>query len=94
MITGNFFQPTKTHAYGLKLVQTNSGKLVDLYVTDENYDDIKDGYFLKIVYALSHQVNTIFLLLEKGDRKTCFENVAHLYLDQGFIKELGKLETR
>ncbi|XP_044756382.1 engulfment and cell motility protein 2-like [Coccinella septempunctata] len=89
-LLAKFEMPTKTHAYGLKLVQTNNGKLVDLYLTDDNYDDIKDGYFLKIAYALSHQVNTIFLVLEKGDRKTCFENIAHLYLDKGFIKELVK----
>ncbi|KAL3276977.1 hypothetical protein HHI36_012339 [Cryptolaemus montrouzieri] len=91
-LLAKFEMPTKTNAYGLKLVQTNNGKIVDVYVTEDNFDDIKDGYFLKIVYSVSHQVSTIFLVLEKGDRQTCFNNLAHLYSDEGFIKELVKQE--
>ncbi|XP_045468623.1 engulfment and cell motility protein 2-like [Harmonia axyridis] len=91
-LLAKFEMPTKTNAYGLKLVQTNNGKLVNLYITEENFDDIKDGYFLKIVYAIWHQVNTIFLLLEKNDRKTCFENISQLYMDSAFIKTLVKQE--
>ncbi|KAK9874709.1 hypothetical protein WA026_005528 [Henosepilachna vigintioctopunctata] len=93
-LLAKFEMPTKTNAYGLRLIQTNNGKLVDVFVTADNYNDIKDGYFLKIVYSVAHQVNTIFLLLDNGDRKTCFDNLAHHCGDEGFIKEIAKQEKQ
>lgn len=59
-------------------------------MTEDNYDEIKDGYFLSLTYSADIYVKRIFENFRNYGRAQSFEDLYKLCSDPGFIKEMGK----
>lgn len=85
-------KPSDHNIYSLKLMMTKDGKTIDNFVTDENFDSIADGQFLKICFSPYIYVKRIFNNLDNPGRPKCFEDLYKLSPDPAFIKELVRQE--
>lgn len=81
-------QSSDDSTYSLKLLMTKDGKTIDNFITDENFDCIEDGQFLKISFSPYICVKRIFKNLENAGRPKSFEDLYKLSSDPAFIKEL------
>lgn len=70
-------------------MQRKDGISVDLFITEESFQNIEDGQFLKITYSPRIFVKHIFENISNQGRSKCFEDLYKLSTDPGFIKELG-----
>lgn len=80
-------KPSDT-SYSLKLLMTKDGKPVDNFITEENFDSIKDGQFLKVTFTPYICVKRIFKNLDNPGRPKSFDDLYRLSPDPAFIKEL------
>lgn len=67
---------------------TKDGKTVDNFITDDNFDTIDDGQFLKISFSPYICIKRIFNNLSNPGRPKSFEDLYKLSSDPAFIKEL------
>lgn len=61
-----------------------------MYVSPDNFKDIKDGYFLQLVYGLDYFIKRIFEHISGDFKEKSFQDLQELSLDSEFIKELGE----
>lgn len=69
-------------------MMTKDGKMIDNFVTEENFDSIEDGQSLKICFSPYIYVKRIFKNLDNPGRPKSFEDLYKLSPDPAFIKEL------
>lgn len=69
-------------------MMTKDGKTVDKFITDDNFEMIDDGQFLKIAFSPYVCVKRIFNNLNNPGRPKSFEDLYKLSPDVAFIKEL------
>lgn len=67
---------------------TKDGKTLDNFITEDNFDTIEDGQFLKISFTPYICVKRIFNNLTNPGRPKSFEDLYRLSPDPAFIKEL------
>jgi hypothetical protein len=79
--------------YGLKLISTNDGKVLHIYITDDNIHEIKDGYFLQLAFSVSFYTKRIFDHVDGQYKERSFQDLYELSVDPEFIKEIGKLQS-
>lgn len=73
-------------------MNTKDGKLVDHFITDDNFNKIENGETLKITLSPSMYVDRIFNNLNNNGRAKCFDDLNKLSTDPGFIKEMGNTD--
>jgi hypothetical protein len=78
--------------YGLKLISTNDGKVLHIYITDDNIHEIKDGYFLQLAFSVSFYTKRIFDHVDGQYKERSFQDLYQLSVDPEFIKEIVKTE--
>lgn len=61
-----------------------------MYVSADNFKDIKDAYFLQLVYGLDYYIKRIFEHICGDFKEKSFQDLHELSLDSEFIKELGE----
>lgn len=83
-------QPYSTTVYGLKMISSNDGKSLHAYVSPDNFKDIKDAYFIQLVYGLDYYIKRIFEHISGDFKERSFQDLHELSLDSEFIKELGE----
>lgn len=79
--------------YGLKLMSTKDGRLIDNFITYENFDNIEDGQFLKLTLSVKTRVSEIFQHLHDDQKENSFNDLLKMSSDAGFIKEIGNNQT-
>lgn len=67
---------------------TKDGKVVDNFITEENFDCIDDGQFLKLTYSPYICVKRIFENFDNPARPKSFEDLYKFSSDPSFIKEV------
>lgn len=67
---------------------TKDGKKIDAFITEENFDSIEDGQFLKITFSPYIHVKRIFNNLDNPGRPKSFDDLYKLSPDPVFIREL------
>lgn len=72
-------------------MNSKDGKLVDHFITDDNFSDIQNGETLKITLSPSMYVDRIFNNLNNNGKAKSFDDLNKLSSDPGFIKELGNV---
>lgn len=68
---------------------TKDGKLVDQFVTNDNFNKIENGESLKITLSPAMYVDRIFNNLYNNGKAKSFDDLYKLSSDPGFLKELG-----
>ncbi|XP_001815393.2 engulfment and cell motility protein 1 isoform X2 [Tribolium castaneum] len=91
-ICKSFEKPYSPSVYGLKLIATNDGKIIHSYLSEDNFETIKDGYFLKLVYSVNHYLKRIFDHITDDFKERSFIDLYELSVDAEFIKEMVKFE--
>lgn len=67
---------------------TKEGKTIDNFITEDNFDLIENGQFLKITFSPYICVKRIFNNLNNHGRPKSFEDLYKFSPDPAFIKEL------
>lgn len=75
-------------------MMTKDGKLIDSFITEDNFDNIEDGQSLKISFSPYICVKRIFNNLDNPGRPKSFEDLYKFSPDPAFIKELVAQEKQ
>lgn len=77
--------------YGLKLLETNDGSLINHYVYEDNIRILSNGFKLLLTQSITEKVNSIFRALKAiayTNTDTYVSELINLSGDLAFIKEI------